>query len=309
MIDRYLLRYFLAVVDQGNFSRAAALCNVAQPTLSVGIAKLERAVGAALFLRSSQRVELTAAGARLLVHARRIETEFTLAERALDTVEAPQRLRLGWLASIPADRFAAALRAERAAGGQTQVELIEGNERELQAHLARGRVDLAVSLIRPGGTRFAEEAVREEGYRLALPGGHRLARAASVAAEALGGETMIVRRHCEVLAATSRHFTERGVRPFFAMRSTNDERVLAMVAAGLGITLMPESYRERGGTGAAASGVAGIGWPRLAGFDLTRRIGFLFAGHGEPAQLAAMPIVGHVRQALLADERGEAVAG
>jgi len=294
MIDRYLLRYFLAVVDQGNFSRAAALCNVAQPTLSVGIAKLERTVGAPLFLRSSQRVELTAAGARLLVHARRIETEFALAERALATAEAPQRLRIGWLASIPADRFAAALRAERAAGGRTQVEIVEGNERELHAHLARGRVDLAVSLIRPGGTRFAEEALVEEGYRLALPGDHRLAGAETVAAEALGGETMIARRHCEALAATSRHFTERGVRPFFAMRSTNDERVLAMVAAGLGLTLMPERYRH-----CAAAGGRAIGWPRLAGFDLTRRIGFLFAGHGEPAQIAEMPIVEQLRQALM----------
>ena len=45
MLDRYLLRYFLAVVDQGNFSRAAAHCNVSQPTLSVGIAKLERTLG------------------------------------------------------------------------------------------------------------------------------------------------------------------------------------------------------------------------------------------------------------------------
>ena len=42
MIDRYLLRYFLAVIDHGNFSKAAAQCNVSQPTLSVGIAKLER---------------------------------------------------------------------------------------------------------------------------------------------------------------------------------------------------------------------------------------------------------------------------
>ena len=66
MIERYLLRYFLAVVDQGNFSRAAAHCLVSQPTLSVGIAKLEQAVGAPLFLRSNQRVELTEAGSRLM---------------------------------------------------------------------------------------------------------------------------------------------------------------------------------------------------------------------------------------------------
>lgn len=289
MLDRYLLRYFLAVVDQGNFSRAAALCNVSQPTLSVGVAKLEGQVGAALFLRSNQRVELTAAGARFLVHARRIESEYNLAERAMDEVETLERLRIGWLTSIPYDRLACALRAMRAEGGKMQVEIVEGNERDLHTHLARGRIDMAVSLIRPGGARFREEAILEEGYRLALPAGHRLARAETVAAEALAAETMIVRRHCEALAATSRHFTERGVRPFFAMRSTNDERVLEMVAAGLGVTVMPECYRREG-----------IGWPRLAGFDLVRQIGFLFAGHGEPSRLADMPIVEHLRQALAA---------
>jgi len=293
MIDRYLLRYFLAVVDQGNFSRAARSCHVAQPTLSVGIAKLEQAVGAPLFLRSSQRVELTGAGARLLVHARRIETEFARAERALAAEEAPQRLRIGWLASIPAERFTAALAAARKAGERTQVEIVEGNERDLHAHLARGRVDLAVALIRPDGTRFAQEPLGEEGYRLALPGEHRLAHAEAVAAEDLGGEAMIARRHCEALAATSRHFTERGVRPFFAMRSTNDERVLAMVAAGLGLTLMPESYRASSMIGEGA-----VGWPRLAGFDLTRRLGFLFADHGQSVQIAEMPIVDHMRRAL-----------
>jgi len=71
MIERYLLRYFLAVVDNGNFSRAAQQVNVAQPTLSVGIAKLEKALGVPLFERTNRRVHLTDAGAQLLAHARR----------------------------------------------------------------------------------------------------------------------------------------------------------------------------------------------------------------------------------------------
>ena len=56
MIERYLLRYFLAVIDEGNFSRAAARCGVSQPTLSIGIAKLEQHVGRPLFNRTSRRV-------------------------------------------------------------------------------------------------------------------------------------------------------------------------------------------------------------------------------------------------------------
>src|SRR3546814_5358189 len=82
MIDRYLLRYFLAVVDTGSFSKAAAQANVTQPTLSVGIGKLERLIGATLFHRTSQRVHPTEAGSRLLPHARRIENDFNLAVRS-----------------------------------------------------------------------------------------------------------------------------------------------------------------------------------------------------------------------------------
>ena len=66
MIERYLIRYFLAVVEHGNFSRAAAMCHVAQPTLSVGIAKLEALLDRALFTRTNQRVEMTDAGSRFL---------------------------------------------------------------------------------------------------------------------------------------------------------------------------------------------------------------------------------------------------
>ena len=64
-MDRYLLRYFLAIVETGNFSRAAARENVAQPTLSAGIAKLEGQLQARLFDRTNRRVHLTQAGSRL----------------------------------------------------------------------------------------------------------------------------------------------------------------------------------------------------------------------------------------------------
>lgn len=241
MIERYLLRYFLAVVDQGNFSRAATHCLVSQPTLSVGVAKLEQAVGAPLFLRSNQRVQLTQAGTRLLAHARRIEREFNLAEQAGDRIAQSPVLRIGLLASIAGDLVARAVVAcppdER-----RRIEFIPGNERELLGRLDAERIDVALSLIRPGVDRFATQPIIEEGYGIALSDRHPLAARQQVMAEELAAETMIVRRHCEALSPTSRHFVDRGVRPHFTLRSTNDERVMQMVAAGLAITVMPVSY-------------------------------------------------------------------
>jgi DNA-binding transcriptional LysR family regulator len=278
MLDRYLLRYFLAVIDQGNFSRAAAYCNVSQPTLSVGIAKLERTLGLSLFVRSNQRVELTEGGTRFQAHARRIEREFNLAMDAMAETENLPALRIGVLSTVPGAIVATAV-ARAQPKRRHRLELLFGSERELTAHLAKGRVDVALTLVERGADRFPEKPIRTEGYALAMAAGHPLAGRREIAAEQLAGETMIVRRHCEALSDTSRFFTERGVRPHFALRSTNDERVLQMVAAGLGITVMPQDYQAEGVTR-----------PRLSGFDQTRTLGWA-ASHGAESLLHAPPPV------------------
>jgi DNA-binding transcriptional LysR family regulator len=284
MIDRYLLRYFLAVIDHGNFSKAAAQCNVSQPTLSVGVAKLERSLGRPLFHRTNRRVELTEAGVRFAVHARRIESEFNLAERDLGGAGARPTYRLGVLATIPT-RWVQALAARFAASfAEERVELIEGRERDLIERLGRGRIDGALTLVRPNNDRFDSEVLLTEGYRLALPAAHPLAGEAAVAAEALADNVMIVRRQCEALAETSRHFTARGVRPFFTARTMSDDRALALVQAGLGVTVMPDGF--------AAPGIAR---PRLIGFDLTRAIGLVHGAHIDSARARAGATVATLR--------------
>lgn len=290
MLERYLIRYFLAVVDQGSFSRAAAHCHVSQPTLSAGIAKLEKMLEAVLFFRSNQRVQLTAAGTRFLDHARRIESEFNLARQSMHGDAAPAMLRLGVLGSIPGAAVAAALGTALADTRGHGVELVQGSERDLVGRLARGRIEAALTLVDRGGDRFLETPLRREGYALALPSRHPLAGRASVAAEELAGETMIVRRHCEALSDISRHFTERGVRPPFAMRSTNDERVLAMIAAGVGLTVMPASYHHPGVTRVA-----------LAGFTLARTLGLAFAHHAEHLDREPPPVLAAIAAAFASD--------
>ncbi len=285
MIDRHHLRYFLAVVDQGNFTRAADACNVSQPTLSVGIAKLEDLLGARLFQRNAKRVRLTQMGSQFLIHARRIEREFNLASQAVVGASGDPMVRLGVLRSLPASMLADIVADLRAGDPASPVEFIEGSERELHAHLSRGRVDCAVTLIDRGGDRFSEEMLFEEGYSMVMPETHRLANEPSVTAEELGDEVMLLRPHCEALAETSRHFTERGVRPHFAFRSTNDERVMQMVAAGLGVTVMPDGF--------AAPGTAR---PRLAGFDLVRKIGLVFGPAHEALAVSPPPIIAAIRR-------------
>jgi len=281
MIDRYLLRYFLAVIDNGTFTAAAAQANVSQPTLSAGIAKLERETGAKLFRRNSQRVELTEAGARFAVHARRIEREFNLAQASIDGLAPGGTLRLGVLNTIASAELAAF--AALAARAELAVELVEGNAAALSQHLSRGRIDLALTATH--GEPGAEmEPLRTESYVLALPVSHPLAGETAVPGEVLAGETMIVRRNCEALSETSRYFTRRGIRPFFALRTTNDDRALEMVAAGLGATVIPESHRH-----------PGVASPALSGFGITRTLALVWGDDTAAIREAAMPLTNALR--------------
>ena len=279
MVDRYLLRYFLAVVDQGNFSRAANHCNVSQPTLSVGIAKLESALGVSLFVRSNQRVELTEAGARFQAHARKIEREFNLAQQAMKRTTGARLLRIGVLESISSDVIAASVTAADH-DLDCQLEFIFGTERDLATHLAKQRIDIALTIVGRGGVRFVESSIVSEGYALALSCRHPLADRSEISAEELADEVMIVRRHCEALADTSRHFVARGVRPRFAMRVSNDERTLKMVGAGLGLTVMPGSHR--------ASDVVR---PLLVGFNQRRKLGWAVTAEDRHLVTRPAPIV------------------
>ncbi len=268
MIERYVLRYFLAVVDQGNFTRAAAQCRISQPTLSVGIAKLEASLGQTLFLRTNRRIELTPSGTRFAVHARRIEAEFAAAERDLQDTAPTKLVRLGIATTLPPSWIAAALGRARRASTTERLEVVEGRSSELVALLDRGRIDVMLGAI---GDDARGRVLLEEGFAVAVASDHRLAGRATLAVADVAEETMIVRRHCEALAETSRFFTARGVRPFMAARTVSEDRALTYVRAGLGMTVMPLSF--------ASEGIAMI---RLTGFDPTRRVGVLVANDSAP---------------------------
>lgn len=261
MIDRPMLRYFLAIIDHGTFTAAARHCHVSQPALSEGIARLEQQVGRSLFARDNRRVELTPAGVRFANHARRIEAEFLDAEREAQETTPITRLRLGLVSSLPPHWVERTLKA--ACQTETiQIEITEARPRDLIALLDRGRLDLAIGL--KAGDTPLHKTLWREGYGLALPITHHLAHETVLSAEQVASETMFVRRDCEILAEVSRYFTSRGVRPFMSTRTTSEERAITYVRAGLGLTVMPRSFLS-----------PGIVIIPLAGFDVTRVVGLL----------------------------------
>ena len=271
MMKRAHLRQFLAVVDTGNFTRAAERVGVAQPSLSAGIAELERLVGAKLFLRDRRRIRLTDAGNRLLAHARAIEREFREAEASL-AASAPvaSPMEIGVLPSLATEMLS---RCMSAWSGERALVLTEGTDAELRKRLSDGQLDAAVSILRPEDGERPSLELFEEPYVLMLAQAHPLAGSEIIEAAQVAGETMIARRSCEILSETSRWFTQGGVRPPFFMRSANDDRCMEMVRIGMGVTTAPTSLAR-----------AGIRAVPLAGYDFRRRIGLLLPrGHtGEP---------------------------
>lgn len=265
-MDRYLLRYFLAVAELGSFSKAAARSSVTQPTLSVGIAKLEEQLGARLFERTTRRVSLTPAGSKFLQHARRITQEYEAALREVS--EAPQlrRLRAGILSTIPARDLERVVAAHAKNSGGEALEILDSTERDIANRLSDGRLDVAITILRPGLESFAQEALRNEPYVLFVAANHKLSGVEEIEGGELAGETMIVRRQCEGLPEISHYFTNRDVRPSFSLRTLSDDRAMSMVAAGLGVTVAPASFK--------APGLASV---NLAGFNLSRDVGLVFS--------------------------------
>lgn len=283
MIDRTNLRYFLAVVEIGSFTGAASQCRVSQPTISAGIAKLERTVGQPLFDRSSRRVALTNAGARLVPHARRIESEFIEAQNSVVNATSSKLVRIGVASTIPSRllaRLVAACKHDQA----MRIEMVERRPSELSGLLERGRVDMVLGPLQKNDDQTI--ALFDEPYLLAMSSDHPLVSHRQIAVEHLADEPMLVRRQCEVLPLVSQFFTARGVRPFMAARSANDDRIAALVRAGLGLTVMPACFCE-----------PGMEMRPLVGFSLTRTIG-LTLEPGKHGRVSYSPIIERIATAL-----------
>ena len=125
VFELYQLRYFLALVETGSFTKAAARANVTQPTLSAGIKKLESQLDVKLFQRTSRRVFLTEAGTRFLDHAKAILYECNQATQDLKGATSRTVLRLGVLRTIPGSLISGLLGDFRRSEVGAVVELFE----------------------------------------------------------------------------------------------------------------------------------------------------------------------------------------
>ena len=242
------LRYFVAVAREGHITRAARKLNIAQPPLSQQIKQLEAEIKAPLFLRLPRGVALTDAGHSFLTDAEAILADVERARmRAQRTARGEVgRIAVGFTTSAPFHPLVArAIREFRRQRPDVSFGLEETGSSELLGGLRDERLDVA--FIRSGladPTGITVHPLQDEDMAAALPARHRLARARTLSLRDLADETFILYRRPDgrglydvIIAACA----EAGFSPHVGQEAPRIVSTLNLVAAGLGVTIVPAS--------------------------------------------------------------------
>jgi LysR family transcriptional activator of glutamate synthase operon len=256
------LRYFIALAEEGSFTRAAQSANVAQPALSRQIQKLENELGLPLVDRTPRRVAITPAGEEVAATARRVLGELqALRESLQQTTDLLQgSVTIGVTQTpgpIDVPRLLAAFN-HRYAG----VELIlrEGLSVNLADDLREDRLDLAlISAIGTKDRRQLElQRCRVERLAALLPADHRLAARRSVSIADLRDERFVsFSRGATIRQAVERAAARAGFVPRASLETNDVDRIAALVAEGLGVAVLPVSDARRHRPGAVAVALRG----------------------------------------------------
>jgi DNA-binding transcriptional LysR family regulator len=251
------LRYFVTVAEELHFSRAARRLNIAQPPLSQQIRQLEAAVGAQLFVRTSRKVELTPAGSAFLEGARRALSE---AERAAEMAQRASKgetetVRVGFTDSAALSILPGTIRRFRAELPMVHLDLSEASTLAQLDAVRLGVVDIAFVRGPVTGTLppdLRSQIVLEESFSVALPIDHALAKKKRSGVRALAGEPMVLfPRHLapafhDIITTMCR---DAGFSPVISQEAAEYQTILSLVAAGLGVSIVPASIRNLGRTG------------------------------------------------------------
>lgn len=243
------LRYFVAVAEERHFGRAAERLHMAQPPLSQQIKQLEEQLGVRLLERTTRRVDLTDAGRELLTRGTRLLADLEALEQDVREIGhgSAGTLRVGFVGSSTYRLMPAIVHRMSAEYPAVRVQ-ISGELLTPQAEqgIMEGRLDAAVLRPPVSSDTIALQPLTSNTLMLAVPRSHRLAESEGpVALGDLASEAIVSYSQDAVVSTTLQEAARRvGFRPHVVQRAQETSTLVALVAAGLGVALLPEETRS-----------------------------------------------------------------
>ncbi|MBT2291257.1 LysR family transcriptional regulator [Paenibacillus albidus] len=243
-MDIRQLQYFVQVARLGSFSEAARSLYITQPTISKMIHNLEVELGADLFYREGKSIRLTDAGETLLAKAQNIVESFGSLSSELDSLRQLKQghIRIGLPPMVGANFFPAVIGQFHKKYPQVTIRLHEDGAKKVENDVETGLLDIGVVVLPVQAAKFHCFTFVQEKLELLVPSGHPLAGEREVALDRLAAEEFVLFR--EDFALHDRIITEcvkAGFQPKVVYESSQWDLISGMVAAGLGIALLPET--------------------------------------------------------------------
>jgi DNA-binding transcriptional LysR family regulator len=241
-LDLRLVEYFVAVAEELHFGRAAERLHIAQPSLSQQIRRLEVQLGVSLLERNSRNVHLTPAGQALLQEGRKTLAQ---AQHVIQTVRAAAapRLTVGFYGSAASELLPDVLREFGAGRPEVEVsvrELLLGSIDDV----LDGSVSIAFTRLLPGQTELEVEVLTQEPRLVALASTHPLASRRELTFADLRDESFVTNPIALQDGPPPRWLAEQrrhGLAGRVAAQATSLQEILALVAAGRGVCLLPQA--------------------------------------------------------------------
>jgi len=254
-MEMHQVRYFLAVCEELNFTRAAEKCNVAQPSLTRAIKLLEEELGGALFHRERANTHLSELGRMVRPYLEQVYAQAREAKQtALDFTKLRHTvLKLGIMCTIAPTHLVDLVGGVQARHPGIELQIVDDSANRLHERLIGGDLEVAI-YCRPShepDERVHTTPLFREQMVIVLPPSHRLAMRNAIRLEDLKSERYLNRANCEFNDWPGRIFTRDGIGCSIVYRSERDDWILAMIAAGLGFGFMPEHCISHPGVVAA----------------------------------------------------------
>ena len=280
-MELYQLEYFLEAARQRNFTRAAAHLHLAQAALSEQIRKLEGELGTPLFHRGRRESVLTAAGEMLRQHAEPLLDRAKAARHAVQELIGLRggRLTIGAIPSVSACVLPAAIAAFRKLHPLVELALFEGTSEAVAQWVEGGRVEFGIVQLPTLGGKFDEHLLFTEPFVVLVAKGHPAAKQHSLSLAKLAHEPFVFykgRARDTALSACR----AAGFEPRIACESSELETIRSLVAAGLGIAILPQLATRQVAVGCTAL--------RLSGERIERQVAIISRAGHTPSPSAAV---------------------